>query len=117
MYMERRDLLRFAGLGIAWSVLPSPCFAAKPLKPLKVRRAKVAAGVECPFRILHVSDSHVARIDSRSPEETYAFAKARSRNGRELGEYYLDSEGTSPKAIRRTRKRVRDRCARVSPQR
>ena len=90
MCVERRELLRLAGLGVAWTVLPYPCFAAKPLKPLKVRRAKVAAGAECPFRILHVSDSHVARIDSRSPEGTYAFAKSRSRIGRELGEYYLD---------------------------
>ena len=60
------------------------------MKPLTVRRGTVAVGAKQPFSVLHVSDSHLARIDSRDGDELYSFARSRSRIGRELGEYYLD---------------------------
>ena len=86
----RRDFLYFAGLGAAGSVLPSFGSGVKPLKSLNVRREVVEIGTGIPFSILHVSDSHLTRIDSRDGNALYEFAKSRSRNGRELGEYYLD---------------------------
>ena len=79
-----------ASLGVAAFTFPYTNFGYEPLPPLTIRRVNLAVGVERPFRILHVSDSHIARIDSRDGEALYAFAKARSRIGRELGEYYLD---------------------------
>ena len=89
LHQSRRDFLRFAGLGIAGSLLPPVAFGGKPLNPLNVRQVVVEVGTERPFSVLHVSDSHLARIDSRDGEELYALAKSRSRIGRELGEYYL----------------------------
>ena len=90
MRFGRRDFLYFAGLGAAGSVLPSFGSGVKPLKSLNVRREVVEIGTGIPFSILHVSDSHLTRIDSRDGNALYEFAKSRSRNGRELGEYYLD---------------------------
>ena len=90
VYLGRRGFLRSAGFGVAGAFLPSFAFGGKPLKPLTVRREVVEAGAERPFSVLHVSDSHLARIDSRDGEALYAFARLRSRIGRELGEYYLD---------------------------
>ena len=89
LHHGRRDFLRFAGFGIAGSLLPSVAFGGRPLPPLNVRQAVVEVGAERPFSVLHVSDSHLVRIDSRDGEDLYAFAKSRSRIGRELGEYYL----------------------------
>ena len=90
MRFGRRDFLYFAGLGAAGSVLPSFGSGVKPLRSLNVRREVVEIGTGIPFSILHVSDSHLTRIDSRDGNALYEFAKSRSRNGRELGEYYLD---------------------------
>ncbi|MBQ3808583.1 MAG: metallophosphoesterase [Kiritimatiellae bacterium] len=83
----RREFLRFAGL--AACVAPLRGLAYDPIPALNVRKVSIPLGVAEPFSILHVSDSHIARIDSRDGEATYAFAKLRSRIGRELGEYYL----------------------------
>ena len=83
----RREFLRL--MGLAACATPLRGLAYDPIPALKVRKVSVSLGVDEPFSILHVSDSHIARIDSRDGEATYAFAKSRSRKGRELGEYYL----------------------------
>ena len=83
--LDRRAFIARAGLGAV--ALAVPPF--EPLRPLKVRREGVALGAMRPFSVLHVSDSHIARIDSRDGAELHGFASARSRIGRELGEYYL----------------------------
>jgi len=62
----------------------------KPLPPLKVTEYAVDVSVEKPFKVLHVSDSHVVRIDSRDTPELRESSLKRSRMGRELGDYYLD---------------------------
>ena len=85
--MNRRMFLRLSG---AAALMPSVGFGIEPLKPLAVTRHVVDVGLERPFRILHVSDSHIARIDSRDGDALYAYARKRSRIGREMGEYYLD---------------------------
>ena len=85
--LGRREFLRLASL--AACAAPLRGFAYDPIPALNVRKVSVSIGVDEPFSILHVSDSHIARIDSRDGETTYAFAKSRSRKGRELGEYYL----------------------------
>ena len=83
----RREFLRLASLAACSASLRG--LAYDPIPALKVRKVSIPLGVAEPFSILHVSDSHIARIDSRDGEATYAFAKSRSRKGRELGEYYL----------------------------
>ena len=62
----------------------------RPLPELSVTNLKVRVGARRPFSVLHVSDSHLLRVDSRLGDDQLAFALARSRKGRELGEYYLD---------------------------
>ena len=82
---------RLAGHGCA---AEAECGGGAPLKslpPLSVTNLKVRVGARRPFRLLHVSDSHLSRLDSRSDESQVSFALARSRNGREWGEYYLDA--------------------------
>ena len=90
MILGRRKFLSLCGFGAAGVLSPSFGLNVMPLKPLKVRREEIRIGLERPFSVLHVSDSHLMRIDSRDGDALYEFAKARSRNGRELGEYYLD---------------------------
>lgn len=85
--LGRREFLRLASL--AACAAPLRGLAYDPIPALNVRKVSIPLGVDEPFSILHVSDSHIARIDSRDGESTYAFAKSRSRKGRELGEYYL----------------------------
>ena len=85
--LGRREFLRLASL--AACAAPLRGLAYDPIPALNVRKVSIPLGVDEPFSILHVSDSHIARIDSRDGETTYAFAKLRSRKGRELGEYYL----------------------------
>ena len=87
MHLNRREFLKLSGLSAVMPFLPAR--ASKPIGALNVRRVKLAVGAERPFSVLHVSDSHVARIDSRDGDALHAFARARSRIGRELGEYYL----------------------------
>ena len=87
MNVSRREFMLSAG-AVATAM---PSFAWDAIPPLKVRQKKIEVGAERPFSVLHVSDSHVARIDSRDTDAVYAFAKTRSRIGRELGEYYLDA--------------------------
>ena len=86
MVLSRRAFLGTAVAGAAGSFT---AFGWDALPPLKVRHATVEIGLKNPFSVLHVSDSHVARIDRRDGAALYEFAKARSRIGRELGEYYL----------------------------
>jgi len=69
----------------------APGWAYDPIPPLRVRKIRIDLGLDTPFSLLHVSDSHLCRIDSRSDERVYAFARSRSRRGRELGEHYLNA--------------------------
>ena len=87
MHLNRREFLKFSGLSAVMPFLPAR--ASNPIGALNVRRVKLAVGAERPFSVLHVSDSHIARIDNRDGDALHAFARARSRIGRELGEYYL----------------------------
>lgn len=62
----------------------------RPLPPLALTNLTVRIGLPQPFSVLHVSDSHVTRIDSRDPAALRDFALKRSRMGRGWGDYYLD---------------------------
>ena len=62
----------------------------RPLPPLALTDLTVRIGLPKPFSVLHVSDSHVTRIDSRDPAALRDFALKRSRMGRGWGDYYLD---------------------------
>ena len=87
MHLNRREFLKLSALAALMPFLQAHGF--EPIGALNVRRVKLAVGAERPFTVLHVSDSHLARIDSRDGDALHAFARARSRIGREMGEYYL----------------------------
>ena len=62
--MTRRDFAK--GLFAAGAVVPPSLFAAEAESPsaaLKVTRYSVAAGASRPFRVLHVSDTHLSLVD------------------------------------------------------
>ena len=62
--MTRRDFAK--GLFAAGAVVPPSLFAAEAESPsaaLKVKRYSVAAGASRPFRVLHVSDTHLSLVD------------------------------------------------------
>lgn len=57
---------------------------------LCVKQTRIRIGLKKPVRVLHVSDAHLSKVDSRDSVKLREFALSRSRMGRELGEYYLD---------------------------
>ena len=61
----------------------------KPLAPLKLTKCQVEVGIEKPFKVVHVSDSHIVRVDNRDTEEIRAYALKRSYMERKPGCYYF----------------------------
>lgn len=61
----------------------------KPLAPLKLAKCQVEVGAEKPFKVVHVSDSHIVRVDNRDTEEIRAYALKRSYMERKPGCYYF----------------------------
>jgi len=60
-----------------------------PLPPLKVKEIEVKVGAESPFSVLHISDTHLTRVDTRDDERKIRLAAKRSvRMG--WAEHYLD---------------------------
>ncbi len=90
MKFTRRELIKSGSLSLAGWAASLYAHDYAPLDRLQVNQIRVFAGADKPFSLLHVSDSHIAKIDSRDSAGILAFAVSRSRLGRELGEYYLD---------------------------
>jgi len=88
--LNRRDFLRGLSAG-ALALSAGEGWAYARIPALKVKEITVTAGLATPFSVLHVSDSHISRIDTRSGEDIWAFAAKRSRYGRELGEHYFNA--------------------------
>ena len=88
--LKRRDFLKGLSAG-AVALVAQRSFAYDQIPALKIKEITVRVGVDRPVSILHISDSHITRIDSRSEVGVWAFAAQRSRNGRELGEHYLNA--------------------------
>ena len=61
----------------------------QPLPPLKVKEIDIKVGAESPFSVLHVSDTHLTRVDNRDDEAKMRLAAGRSRWAA-WGEHYLD---------------------------
>ena len=51
----------------------------QPLPPLKVKEIDIKVGAESPFSVLHVSDTHLTRVDNRDDEAKMRLAAGRSR--------------------------------------
>ena len=87
--MDRRTFIRSLGC-CGTALAASAAFAYDPIPRLAVRKIAVKVGATEPFSLLHVSDSHLSRVDARDGDAVRRFALGRSRIGRELGETYLD---------------------------
>ncbi len=94
--MDRREFI-CAGAGfLAASALGAPADKSAPssgrklkgFRPLNVRKVRVNVGAERPFKVMHVSDTHMLRVDSSDGERRIKLAAERSRYMGH-GEHYL----------------------------
>ena len=81
-----RRVLAVSGIVLAVSAALAADY--KPLAPLKLTKCQVEVGAEKPFKVVHVSDSHIVRVDNRDTEEIRAYALKRSYMERKPGRYY-----------------------------
>ena len=83
--MKREEFLRLCGGMFLVAGLPEPLLArvAEPItgpQTLKsIRRITIAVGATKPFKALHLSDTHLTRVDSRDNERKHALAASRQR--------------------------------------
>lgn len=110
--MDRRDFIKVSGAAAAGFALTGcapkadvspkgPLVASRqqyreritrdvaPYDPLEIKEITVKIGLEKPFDVMHVSDTHIARADARDNERKVMLA---SRRGQYMnaGEHYLD---------------------------
>jgi hypothetical protein len=83
--MKREEFLRLCGGMFLVAGLPEQLMArmAEPMdgpQALKsIRRITIAVGATKPFKALHLSDTHLTRVDSRDGERKHALAASRQR--------------------------------------
>ena len=82
-----RRVLAVSGIVLAVSAALATDY--KPLAPLKLTKCQVEVGIKKPFKVIHVSDSHIVRVDNRDTEEIRAYALKRSYMERKPGCYYF----------------------------
>lgn len=115
--MDRRDFLKTSGAAVAgWALtgcaakkvektsghealasvpfIPEVVRSAitrdiKPLPPLNVKNIHLKVGARRPFAVMHVSDTHIVRVDNRDDEAKTKLASRRARS-MAWGEHYLD---------------------------
>ena len=88
MKVNRREFLSLgAGVVLAAEL---PAFAAKraPLPPLHLETIEIPVGASKPFGAIHVSDTHIVRVDNRDNERKMKLAAG--RRFAPWGEHYLD---------------------------
>ena len=77
MKIDRRSFLGGAGALLA-SELPRTVWAKRaPLAPLKLKTLEIAVGAAKPFGAVHVSDTHIVRVDKRDDERKMKLAAGR----------------------------------------
>lgn len=97
--MNRREFFKgaaamFAAAAFADGNAEPVCAADAPRRPkgfapLNVRRVKIAVGAERPFKVMHVSDTHLVRAELSDGERKLKLAAGRyPQMG--YGEHYLD---------------------------
>ncbi len=111
--MDRRDFIRVSGAAAAGMALggcvpkvseqadSAPLMQEWPrfpdriardveaYSPLNIKEITVEIGLEKPFDVMHLSDTHIARADERDDERKILLSAQRSR-GMNAGEHYLD---------------------------
>ncbi len=83
--MERRKFLQLFGTSLlvpplmesAWAKVPAKRNTSIELK--EIRKIRIPVGAKAPFRALHISDTHITRVDDRDNERKKKLAEARGR--------------------------------------
>lgn len=80
--MKRKDFLRLSGGMLIASQLPEQLLArtaeqANGATLKTIRRLTIAVGASKPFKALHLSDTHLTRVDSRDNERKHSLAASR----------------------------------------
>ena len=112
--MDRRDFIRVSGAAAAgfaltgctpkggsetpdegplvkeWARFPERITRdVPPFDPLNIKEVTIEIGLEKPFDVMHVSDTHIARADARDNERKIMLAAERGQH-MNAGEHYLD---------------------------
>ena len=93
--MKRRDFLRLSAGTLLASQLPKPLFADKVERKvdaptsLNIRKIEIPVGIKKPFAALHISDTHLTKVDDRDVERKIMLAASRAR-WFSKAEHYLD---------------------------
>lgn len=102
--MKRSDFLRLCGGMLLATQLPKTVWAQAnkpadgPQSLKNIRRITISAGATKPFGALHISDTHLTRVDERDNERKKSLSAARQRAFK-WAEHYFDA------AIRYARER------------
>ena len=102
--MKRSDFLRLCGGMLLATQLPKAVWAQAnkpadgPQSLKNIRRITINAGATKPFGALHISDTHLTRVDERDNERKKSLSAARQRAFK-WAEHYFDA------AIRYARER------------
>ena len=115
MRMDRRDFIKVSGAAAAgfalagcapkgtashpmdegplmkeWARFPERITRdVQPFDPLNIKEVTIEIGLEKPFDVMHVSDTHIARADARDNERKIMLAAERGQH-MNAGEHYLD---------------------------
>lgn len=92
--MNRRDFIHLCGGVILAAELPNFVRAevkrpVNKLNPLQIKEIKISVGASTPFSALHISDTHIARVDNRDIERKIKLASKRSKLF-PWGEHYFE---------------------------
>lgn len=94
--MKRREFLQLCGGILLASQLPESAYAhllkhgEEPLSLKEVRKITIKVGATAPIRALHLSDTHLTRVDSRDNERKHTLAASRGK-AFPMAEQYLDA--------------------------
>lgn len=92
--MNRRDFLRIGFGSAILAGLPQTILAdirrnVKPYSPLNIRKRNIHIGLDAPFKMVHISDTHIALANSADSERKIMVGAGRSRYFPNA-EHYLD---------------------------
>lgn len=89
--MERRKFLQLFGTSLLVPPLMDKAFARMPdsvASMKEIRRIKIPVGATTPFRALHISDSHLTRVDGRDNDRKKSLSAGRRKTFPKAEEYF-----------------------------
>ena len=88
MKVNRREFLSLGAGAVLAAELPALAAKRAPLPPLHLETIEIPVGASKPFGAIHVSDTHIVRVDNRDDERKMKLAAG--RRFAPWGEHYLD---------------------------